>query len=390
MPGLRLGSVRDIEIRLDHSWFVIFALVVWTLAAGYFPATVPGLSPTTYLAMAVVGAALFFAALLAHELSHSLVARSRGIEVERITLFVFGGVASLKGEPRSPRDEFLITVVGPLASVLIGLAFMATGAVGRALGWPDVVVAVAGYLGFINLAIAIFNLLPGFPLDGGRLFRAAVWHFTGDATKATRWATASGRGLGALLIALGALEVILVGNIVGGLWLALIGWFLRTAARASLVQHVLFDALRGVQVADVMTPRPTTVPASLSLADFVEQYFLEGRHQAYPVVDHAGDAAPVGIISLAGVRSIPRSQWRERTVRDAMRALDADNSSDRFAPATLALERLAATPDGRLLVLSDGALVGIMTRADLARWLERARLLSESVPAGHGSNGGEG
>ena len=227
MSGFRLGSIFGFEIRVDFSWFVILFLIVWSFSGVVFPARYPNQSSQVYFAMGVVAALLFFGSILAHELSHSLVARSKGIPVEGITLFIFGGIAHTRMEAENPGDEFVIAGVGPLASLVIGAVFGAIWWIGSQAGLSTAVTAVAGYLAFLNVVLAVFNLLPGFPLDGGRLFRSIVWKLTGDITTATRWATQGGSILGYALMGLGALQL-LGGAVVAEAWwgklLGLLAW----------------------------------------------------------------------------------------------------------------------------------------------------------------------
>src|SRR5690606_14065965 len=305
MGDFRLGSVFGFEIRIDFSWFIIFALILWSFTFGVFPASFPGLGTATYIGMGVVGTLLFFASLLAHELSHSVVARTKGIPVEGITLFIFGGMARTRLEAEEPGDEFYIAVVGPVSSIVIGLLFGLVWWGGTRAGWSVAVTGVAAYLGVLNVALAVFNLLPGFPLDGGRLFRSLVWKMTGDVTKATRVASTGGKWLGYVLVGLGILQAF-SGNMLGGLWLVFIGWFLRNAAITSYEQHVVRMVLEGVRAAETMTRNPETVPSDLTVQDLVDDYFMRRRYQAFPVVD---DGHPVGIVTLHQVKELPREEW---------------------------------------------------------------------------------
>jgi Zn-dependent protease len=233
--GFRLGRVFGFEVRLDASWLIIFFLIVSTFATGVFPQAVPGHSMLAYLAMGVAATLLFFASIVAHEVAHSLVAAAKGIPIAGITLFIFGGVAHTRSEARTPRDEFEIAIVGPLTSFLLAVAFYAiAAAVGDA---SPVVLALASQLAAMNLALAVFNLLPGFPLDGGRVLRAAVWYATGDLTRATGVAAGAGRGLGLVLIGFGLWEVVR-GDLIGGMWLAFIGWFLAQSAQETWRRHL--------------------------------------------------------------------------------------------------------------------------------------------------------
>lgn len=367
MRGWRLGSIFGIEIRIDYSWLIIFFLILWTLTVGVFPLSLPDRSTSTYIVMGMAATVLFFASLLAHELSHSLVARSKHIKVEGITLFVFGGMAHTRMEFETPGDEFAIAIAGPISSILIGVAFGLIAWLFDQSGWSPAAREVARYLGWINVALAIFNLLPGFPLDGGRLFRAAVWKITGNLTKATRWASIGGRILGYALMLLGVLQM-LAGGFGGGLWLLFIGWFVRVAADASFAQHVMRQALDRVRVAEVMTPAPETVPPDLTLQEFVDRHVLHGRHQAYPVLE---DNRPQGLITLRLVRAIPRAEWQQRTVREVMTPIAPELTIAPDEPASRIVERLAPGGEGRVLVTRAGQLEGIVTRTDVTRLLQR-------------------
>lgn len=274
MGDFRLGSILGFEIRIDFSWFIIFFLILWTFTAGVFPLNYPGLSTGTYIGMGVAGTLLFFASLVTHELSHSLIARTKGIPVEGITLFVFGGMARTRMEAEDPGDEFVIAGIGPVASIGIGILFGLIWWVGTGAGWSVAITGVAQYLAFLNVLLAVFNLLPGFPLDGGRLFRSAVWKVTGDLTKATRWASTGGKWLGYLLVGFGIWQAFQA-NVLGGLWLVFIGWFLRNAAVASYQQHVLRTVLEHVPARDAMSRNPETVAPDLTLQQLVDDYFLQ-------------------------------------------------------------------------------------------------------------------
>ncbi len=377
MGDFRLGSVFGFEIRIDFSWFIIFALILWSFTFGVFPASFPGLGTATYIGMGVVGTLLFFASLLAHELSHSVVARTKGIPVEGITLFIFGGMARTRLEAEEPGDEFYIAVVGPVSSIVIGLLFGLVWWGGTRAGWSVAVTGVAAYLGVLNVALAVFNLLPGFPLDGGRLFRSLVWKMTGDVTKATRVASTGGKWLGYVLVGLGILQAF-SGNMLGGLWLVFIGWFLRNAAITSYEQHVVRMVLEGVRAAETMTRNPETVPSDLTVQDLVDDYFMRRRYQAFPVVD---DGHPVGIVTLHQVKELPREEWSARTVGSIM-AQARDGMTVRPEESmTSVLEKMEASGVRRVLVTRDGRLEGIITATDVAGWLDRARQLGAERPA---------
>ena len=369
MADYRLGSVLGFEIRVDVSWFVIFFLIYWSLASAVFPSWYPELDSGTHMIMGGVGALLFFASLLTHELSHSVVARSKGIPVAGITLFIFGGMARTTAEAESPKDELLIAGVGPLTSFALGALFYALVWLGGTLGWSVAVVGVARYLAFINVVLAVFNLLPGFPLDGGRVFRAIVWSTTGDLTKATRWATAGGRALGMVLIFLGILQT-LGGAVLGGLWMVFIGWFLRTIAGMSLQQHVVKQVLGHVRAEELMTPGPETVEASVPLDLLVSDFFLGRRYQSFPVVE---GAAVLGLITLQEVRSVPQEQWPRTLVSAAMIAIDEIPVVGPGETMTDVFQKMGEAGASRTLVLRGNTLIGIISASDVAGWVQRVQ-----------------
>jgi Zn-dependent protease/predicted transcriptional regulator len=380
MRGTRVGSIFGIDIRIDASWFVILLLVFWTLSRGVFPASHPGQSTAVYFAMGAAGTVLFFMSLLAHELSHSLVARRRGVEVREITLFIFGGMARASSEFGKPADELVVAAAGPVASLLIAALFQGVAWSGTLLGAPPAFIAVASYLAMINTVLAVFNMFPGFPLDGGRVLRALIWHRTGDLKRATRIAAGGGRVFSFMLMAFGLLSL-LAGNLVGGVWLLLIGWFVRAAADASFEQVLMRDRLAHARAQDIMTPHPRTVPPDLALSELVEQHVLGGRFQSYPVVEH-GHA--VGLITLECVRSVPKAEWATRTVREAMVPIGTDVAIEPEDPVSSALDRLSSSRLRRLLVTHDGQLLGIISLTDVAHWLERERLRDELAGAAQG------
>lgn len=375
MQSFRLGSIFGFEIRVDLSWFIIFFLILWTFIGSVFPGNYPGLSQGTYIIMGAIATLLFFASLLAHELSHSFVARAKGIPVEGITLFAFGGVSRTRMDAENPGDEFQIAGVGPLTSVVLAALFGLIYWIGTSAGWSVAVNGVTGYLAWINLILAIFNLLPGFPLDGGRLFRSIVWKITGNLTKATRIASLGGKFLGYLIIALGVVQLF-GGLILNGLWLILIGWFLNNAADYSYQQLVLRTSLEGVRVRELMTPSPETVPPDLTLGQLVEEYFLQRRYQAFPVIQND---RPLGIITLNRVKEIPREEWTRRTVGDTMIPVEKGVLVRPEENMTQVLQKMEESGVRRVLVARNGKLEGIVTANDVASWLRRRRDLGEQM-----------
>jgi Zn-dependent protease/CBS domain-containing protein len=373
MQSFRLGSIFDFEIRVDLSWFIIFFLILWTLIFNIFPANFPELSTTAYAIMGVIGTILFFTSLLAHELSHSLVAKMKRIPIEGITLFVFGGVSRTRMDAESPGDEFQIAVVGPLMSLFLAALFGLIWWVGQNAGWTVAVTGVARYLATINLVIAIFNLLPGFPLDGGRLFRSVIWKTTGNLRKATRIAAGAGKFFGFALIAFGIIRMF-GGSILGGLWLVFIGWFLTTAAELGYKEQLLQSSLKGVKAKQLMTPAPQTVPSSLSLQEVVDQYFLQQRYQAFPVTENNH---PVGIITLNQVKDVPRKEWEDRTVQETMTPAKNNVTTSPEEDMSQVLEKMENSGIQRVLVTDNGNLEGIITGRDLSVWLQRKQELEK-------------
>ncbi|MBW4689741.1 MAG: site-2 protease family protein [Komarekiella atlantica HA4396-MV6] len=375
MQGFRVGSIFGFEIRIDLSWLLIVFLVLWTLSTGLFPANYPGLSSATYFGMGLVATLLFFASLLAHELSHSFVARNKGIPVEGITLFIFGGVSRTRMEAENPGDEFQIAIIGPLTSVLLAAFFGLIWFIGRNAGWSIVVTGVASYLASINLILAIFNMLPGFPLDGGRVFRSILWKYTGNQKKATQIASSGGKWLAYLLIALGFWE--LFGSaLLGGLWLILIGWFLYNAAEASYEEILVRTSLEGVKAREIMTPYPETVNADLTLQDLVDKYFLSRRYQSFPVTQ---DSHPIGIITLNQIKDVPREEWVYRTVKDTMIPTDKGVTARPEEEMSQVLEKMQESGVRRVLVTQNSSLKGIITANDVASWLQRQRDLGRQM-----------
>jgi Zn-dependent protease/predicted transcriptional regulator len=372
--GVSLGSIAGIRIRIDASWLLIFALVLWSLSAGYLPREVPGLPRAQYWSGGVVATLLFFASLLAHELSHSLVAIRAGIRVRSITLFVFGGVSELESTPTSPGAEMRIAIVGPLASLALAGAFWALGRV-LGPGAPDLVRTIVRYLVWINAALAVFNLLPGFPLDGGRVFRAIAWKRTGSLVRATRLASDVGKGFAIALMILGGLEIF-QGALIGGLWFILIGMFLRGMAEAGYQTLVIKNALADVAVRDVMAREVVSVTPDLSVQDFIDHYILGRGYRGFPVVD--GDRV-CGLVSLADVKDVPPAARAGTRVAERMRPLDASLRIGPEAPLSEALQRMASAGAGRLVVMRGNHMDGVLTRTGLARFLELRRILDESA-----------
>lgn len=367
--SLRLGRVAGIEVRVHASWVIVFVLVTWSLAASYFPQGHPSLAGPTAWLLGVISALLLFIAVLLHELSHSLVARRRGLAVDSITLFVFGGVSNLADEPRRPATEFLLAGAGPLTSlILAGLAYAASLAVaGVNLGAQ----AVFEYLAAINALLALFNLIPGFPLDGGRVLHAVLWRATGDRVRATRIAGGVGQGVAYLFIFWGIWQFF-AGNLIGGMWIAFIGWFLANAAEGT-VRHVSAEQqFAGVTVADVMRRNPVAVESDVSVEDAVHSYLLAYNLRALPVVR---SGRLLGVVTLADLGRVPRERWSGTAVGELVAHAAQLSTATPQQGIMAALEQMARSHAERLPVLEDGELVGMLSRSDVARYLQLRLLL---------------
>ncbi|MEV0879589.1 site-2 protease family protein [Micromonospora echinofusca] len=368
--SFRLGRIAGVPVGVNWSVLVIFALIAWGLSANQFPRAYPDRPVAAYVLAGLAAAVVFFLGLLAHEISHAIVAKRNGLEVGGITLWLFGGVAELRGEARDPGAELRIAGIGPLVSLLIGLFFGAIAVVLALAGVEGLLLGSLAWLAGINVLLAVFNALPAAPLDGGRLLRAAVWKATGDRTKASVVAARAGWVLGAVLIGLGLWQF-LAGVGFGGLWLALIGWFLIGAAGMEERQARMGSALEGVRVADVMTPQPQTASGQMTVGDFVDHYLFAYRHTALPLTE---DDRPVGLVTLDRVRGIPAERRAATTLAEVACRADELVLARPDEPLNELLPRLSECADGRALVVSDGRLVGIVSPSDISRAVQRGSL----------------
>jgi len=374
MPAsIRLGRVSGIPIGLHYSWFIIAALITVSLAA-HFRTTQPDWQAPTTWVISVLTAVLFFVTLLAHELSHAIVARTRGLPVRSITLFALGGVAQIEKDATSARTEFVVAVVGPITSLVIGVVCIG---IASSLGWSvddgtgGPIGAVLGWLGSINVVLALFNLIPGYPLDGGRLLRALLWRIYDDVDRATRTAARVGQAVGAVFIGWGLLQFFTDAGF-GGLWLAFIGWFLLTAAQASYAQVTIAETLRGVRVRDVMTDDCVTVNADLDLQSLVDNLLLRTGRRC--IVVKRADRV-LGLVTSNEVRGVARDRWHEVTAGDVMRPLDQLKTVGLDTPVTEAVTTMAREDVNQLPVVTDGRLEGIVTRGHILQLLQsRAEL----------------
>ena len=362
---LVLFEMFGFKVRADMSWLVLAALVTWSLATGLFPAFHPLLSPLLYWQMGLAGMIGLFFLLILHEMAHSLVARRYGLAIRGITLFIFGGVAELEEEPASAKVELLIAIAGPLASFALAAGLLLLALASEAGGAAEAILGVARYLAAINGLLALFNLVPAFPLDGGRVFRAALWHWTGDLRRATRIATRSGEFFGLGLILLGVLSV-LAGDFIGGMWWFLIGLFLRGAAGASYTQLLTRQAFEGEPVSRFMTLDPVTVSLELSVESLIEDYIYGYHYDLFPVVD---GPRLVGLVSTRQVREVPRPEWAAARVTDILVPCGPDNTIGPRADAVKALSIMRRSGNSRLMVAEGGRLLGVIALKDLLEFL---------------------
>jgi Zn-dependent protease/predicted transcriptional regulator len=378
LGGFGLGHWFGFRIRIDASWFIVFALVTWTFAVWELPVKLPGMEGSLYLWLGVVGALLLFLSVLLHELAHSVVARSRGIPVHGITLFIFGGVAEMSMEARTPGDEFALTVAGPLASLTLAALF---GFVSRA-GWSvgiDAAGALAGTLAFLNLVLAVFNMIPAFPLDGGRVLHAAIWKLSGDQSLATRWATFVGRAFGWTLIGFGFalifasfLSLSLQGARLSGLWMILLGWFLGSAAAAAARFERFRSRIVGIPVARVFSGRQIAVPESMSVQELVRSMLLKTCTGGLPV-ERRGRI--VGTVTPADVAEVRPNERRSIPVLEVMVPIEDVPTVDDEASLAEVTAGLRASGGDRVFVTHDEEILGVLTLRDVNRWIERTREL---------------
>ena len=371
---IELFEIFGFKVRIDLSWLVIAALVTWQLSALVFPAQLPGLAAGTYWIMGAAGALAYFLCLLLHELSHSLVARTYGVQIRGITLFIFGGVAEMAGEPPSPQSEFVIAAAGPAASFGLALACGGLYLAGNVEGWPAPVTAVLGYLGILNGALALFNLIPAFPLDGGRLLRAVLWGWRGSLRWATQVSAGVGSGFGLLLIGLGVISVL--NGVLSGVWLFILGLFVRNAATASYQQLLLRHALEGEPVSRFMHPDPVTVPRAISVLELVQSYIYRYHFKMFPVVDDAGRL--LGCVTSRQVRALPRDEWERQTVGSLAERCSPENTIQAGTDAMEALSRMSRTGTSRLMVVDGDRLLGILSLKDLLRFFALKMELEET------------
>jgi Zn-dependent protease/CBS domain-containing protein len=383
--GLRIGRIFGINIYVDWSWILIFLLVMWDLAAAVFPQLHPHWGTTLIWGTAIAASLLFFASVLAHELAHSIVARTNGIPVHDITLFLFGGVSNIQGEPPSPGVEFVMAIVGPLTSIMLGVFFLLlsgaaaagmeviSGNTLHALAQLGPVSTLLLWLGPINIVLGVFNLIPGFPLDGGRVLRSIFWAISHNLRRATQWASSIGQVVAWAFILAGISMIFgvsipfLGSGFFGGLWIAFIGWFLNNAAVQSYRQVAIEDVLQGIPVSQLMRTNPPTVPSTISVSALVHDHIMGTNEHAFPVMDNGSLA---GIVCIEDVRRVSREQWDLVTVGQMMTPANRLVTVSPTDEASKALTKLAQQDVNQMPVLQNGLLRGMLRRRDIMRWLQ--------------------
>ena len=377
-----LVTVLGVTLRIDASWLIIAALITWGLASRY-AGSYPEMGTAAHWILGLAGALGLFGSVVLHEFGHALMARQVGLSIRGITLFFFGGVAEMDSEPPSPLAEFLVAVAGPAVTIAVAVLCIGLGSVSFLSTGAGAATELFGYLGTINLLLLAFNMIPAFPLDGGRVLRSALWFWKKDLAWATSIASRIGRGFGFLLIALGIFDVVARQDLVGGVWMCLIGLFLRNAAQVSY-QHVLIrDALEGTPVGRFARTEVALVPRAISVAEFVQEYVYRLRYELYPVVDND---KLVGCITTDQIQQLPQSEWSRQTVGSLAVPSSADNSIAPNLDAAAALNLMVRTGRSALMVVEDGHLVGIVTLRDLLEVSSLKRRLETPPSALTGSN----
>jgi Zn-dependent protease len=369
--GIPLFRVAGIQLRLDYSWFIIFILILWSLSAGYFPGNYPGRTTQVYWIAGLVATLLFFVSIIVHELSHSLMAIRSGIKIPEIRLFIFGGIARISEDARSSAEELKIAIVGPLSSFALAALFWVIHVL--FFEDPNLISAIFRYLAYINLALGIFNLVPAFPLDGGRVLRAVWWWKTGSVTRGTRVASDMGKWFAVALIILGAVEIF-IGGLIGGLWLVFIGMFLRGIAEGGYQDLVMRQTLQGVEVKEVAVTDVVTVPPGLTLDALANQYFLCYGYKGFPVLEEDGSVQ--GVVSLENLQSVSEEKRGDTLVKQIMTPLKDEirvNPKDSLADA---FSKMSQQQVERLLVMENGRLAGLLTKTGLKRYMEIKQILN--------------
>jgi Zn-dependent protease len=366
--GITFGKIWGITLRLNPSWFIIFILVTWALAGSWFPSAYPAWSLTEKISAGVITSLLFFASVLVHELMHSYVAQHEGTEVKSITLFIFGGVSEISGEPKKASDEFSMAIAGPLTSLVLGGILLAVWAILRhdAGGAGQFIAAVSYWLGLINVSLGAFNLIPGFPLDGGRVFRSILWGKSGDLRAATKTASQVGRVIAYIFIFIG-IFLFFSGNWLNGVWLVLIGWFLDNAASGSYRQVQLNDLLKGHKVSEAMLGDCVSVSPGLTAEHIINEYALTKGQQCFPVMD--GEKLE-GIVSFDSLRGVAKEARRDKTAAQIMTPLAKMKTVEPTDELSKVLSIMTEGDVGQVPVVQNGKMVGLVSRERLLSFID--------------------
>lgn len=364
--SIKLFKVFGIEIRLDYSWFIIFALFAYFFGFIYFPSVLPGINKGLLALITIVTVILFFISVLIHEMSHSLVARRKGISVKRITLFLFGGMAQIEKEPETPYSEFIMAIAGPAASFVIAIIF---GVIWIFTGNIAPIREPVKYLAIINIVLGVFNMLPGYPLDGGRVLRSIIWKVTENLERATFIASTVGRVIGFMIIAVG-IFFILTGNFLNGVWLAFIGWFLQSSAQMGYRQIIFETSIKGIKVRDVMNENIVNVTKDITIQDLVDDYFMKYRFGRFPVIEDEKTQRFIGVISLHDIKGVSKEEWAKVKIGDIVKSVSESEKVDMSMEISDAIKKMGKNDLGHLVVMSGDKLRGIITKSDVMRFIK--------------------
>ena len=363
--SFKVFRIFGIEVRVDYSWFIIFALIAYSFGFSYFPIVLPNTSPWLIAVITIVTTLLFFFSILFHEISHSLTSKRHGIDVKTITLFIFGGIAQIEREPDTARKEFLISIAGPLSSYFLAFVFSIVWMLGRYI--PEVREPFK-YLTIINIALGTFNLLPGFPLDGGRVLRSIIWRATKDFERSTIIASNVGIGFGFAIIAVGIVYIFL-GAFFNGIWLIFIGWFLQSAASQAYQQIEIERSLKGVKVKDVISTNIVSVPKDITIRELIDEWFLKYKYSKFPVVDTDNDYKYMGVITLNDIKKVPRDKWDTVTAGEAVNIYVEEDKVEMDMELYEAIKKMNNNNISALVVVENGKIKGLLTKTDIMQFM---------------------
>jgi len=364
--SIKLFKVFGIEIRLDYSWFIIFALFAYFFGFIYFPSVLPGLNKGLLALITVITVIFVFISVLIHEMSHSLVARRKGTSVEKITLFLFGGMAQIEKEPETPYSELIMAIAGPAASFVVAAIFGVIWFFTKDIAF---VREPVGYLAIINTVLGVFNILPGYPLDGGRILRSIIWKTTGNLERATFIASTVGRVIGFMIIAVG-IFFIFMGNFLNGIWLAFIGWFIQSSAQMGYRQLIFETSIKGIKVRDVMNENIVNVTKDITIQDLVDDYFMKYRFGRFPVIEDEKTQRFIGVISLHDIKGVSKEEWPEVKIGDIVKSVSESEKVDMSMEISDAIKKMGKDDLGHLVIMSGNKLRGIITKSDVMRFIK--------------------